>query len=580
MQKRLYTGLLLLSLLFSFYGIANAQEPDWLWAKSMGGTGFDTGNSIAPDPSGNGDVYATGQFEGTVDFDPGFGTFNITSGGGPDIFISKLDGSGNLLWAKAMGGIKLDGGYSIAVDPAGSGDVYITGYFQGTVDFDPGAGIFNLTATGATDLFISKLDGTGNLLWAKAMGGSTYLYSNSIAVDPAGSGAVYTTGRFNETVDFDPGTETFNLTAAGDDIFISKLDGSGNFLWVKAFGASGVFDVGNSIAIDPAGSGDVFATGKFQGTVDFDPGAGTFNLTAVGNQSIFISRLDSSGNFVWAKTMGGPNNIYGSSIAIDPTGIGSVYTTGIFNGTVDFDPGAGVFNLTAGGFDIFISKLNGSGNFVWAKAMGGSGFDHGVSIAVDPAGSGDIYTIGNFKGTADFDPGAATFNLTSAGGSDIFISKLDGTGNFAWAKLIGGKNDDYGNTLALDALGHVYVAGQFNSSSISLDSLTINNASTIGGITFDMFIAKLDIILSGTESRENNMSVSLFPNPATGTVQFDFGDNPVEPFYLTLTDAVGRVVISKKMLDKELDVSYLQPGLYFMKIQNGERMGTAKLLKQ
>ncbi|HLG35194.1 MAG TPA: hypothetical protein VI757_09965, partial [Bacteroidia bacterium] len=117
----------------------SAQSPNWLWAKAMGGTGGDGGGSIAIDASGN--VYTTGSFEGTVDFDPGAGIFNLTSAGSDDIFISRLDGSGNFVWAKAMGGTSSDGGNSVAVDA--SGNVYTTGLFYDTADFDPGAGVFN-----------------------------------------------------------------------------------------------------------------------------------------------------------------------------------------------------------------------------------------------------------------------------------------------------------------------------------------------------------------------------------------------------------------------------------------------------
>ena len=109
-----------------------------------------------------------------------------------------------------------------------------------------------------------------------------------------------------------------------------------------------------SIALD--GSGNVFTTGYFDNIVDFDPGAGTFNLTSVGSTDIFISKLDAAGNFVWAKQMGGTMDDRGQSIALDASG--NVYTTGYFNGTADFDPGAGTFNLTsAGSYDIFVHKM-------------------------------------------------------------------------------------------------------------------------------------------------------------------------------------------------------------------------------
>ena len=177
-------------------------------------------------------------------------------------------------------------------------------------------------------------------------------------------------------------------------------------------------DEGWGIAVD--GSGNVHTTGNFQDTADFDPGPGTSNLTSNGSSDVFVSKLDSNGNFVWAKNMGGGAD-HGLGIEVD--GSGNIHTTGIFNGTADFDPGPGSFNLTSnGGRDVFVSKLDSDGNFVWAKSIGGAFADQVSGIALD--GSGNVHTTGFFGSTADLDPGLGTFNLTSNGSFDIFISKL------------------------------------------------------------------------------------------------------------------------------------------------------------
>ena len=169
------------------------------------------------------EIYASGYFRDSVDFDPGSGTYNLVSNGDHDIFISKLDPSGNLLWAKSMGGSNSDDGYSIALD--GTGHVYTTGFFKDTVDFDPGSGVFNLISQGFHDMYISKFDIDGNFVWAKRIGGSdpylSYTYGFSITLDAYGG--IYTTGVFNNTVDFDPDTTQYNLTTNGGHIFILKL---------------------------------------------------------------------------------------------------------------------------------------------------------------------------------------------------------------------------------------------------------------------------------------------------------------------------------------------------------------------
>ena len=148
-------------------------------------------------------------------------------------------------------------------------------------------------------------------------------------------------------------------------------------------------------------------------------------------------------NFVWANQLGGTGSDIGYSIASDASG--NVYTTGYYSGTVDFDPGPGVFTLTSAGAtnDIFVYKLNATGNLVWAKSLGGTGAEMGLSIAVDA--SGNVYTTGQFQGIADFDPGVGVVTFTSAGNYDIFVSKLDASGNYVWAKCFGGTALDYGS---------------------------------------------------------------------------------------------------------------------------------------
>jgi hypothetical protein len=256
-----------------------------------------------------------------------------------------------------MGGQYSESGASIAVDI--TGNIYTIGMFEATVDFNPGPALYNITAIGDHDIFISKLDSAGNFVWAKSMGavGSPGLnllnIGNSIFV--YSSSNVYTTGSFAGTTDFDPGPSVFNLTATNiNDIFISKLDSAGNFVWAKSMGGLN-FDEGKSIFVDVAGN--IYTTGLFGKTADFDPGPSVFNLTAAGIWDVFITKLDSSGNLVWTKGMGSTLNDNGLSIIVDP--FNNIYTTGFFQGTVDFDPDSSTYNLTSDGdYDIFIHKMS------------------------------------------------------------------------------------------------------------------------------------------------------------------------------------------------------------------------------
>jgi len=415
-------------------------DGNFVWAKQLGGIDLKDATAVGVDAAGN--VYTTGFFYGTVDFDPGVGVSNLTSIGYSDIFISKLDASGNFVWAKQMGGSAHDNGYGITVDSAGN--VFTTGYFSATCDFDPNSGVSNMT-TLIQGIFISKLDTNGDFVWAKSMGGIAYNLGRVIALDTTGN--IYVGGNFGGTADFDPNAGVANLTSVGsfggyEDAFILKLDLNGNYIWAKQFSGTG-FKSFNGMVVDA--SGNIFTAGIFSGTVDFDPTPTVRNLSGptYGDDN-FISKLDGSGNYVWVKQLEG--NIRDvASLALDAAG--NVYSTGrffsqysasVFSQT-DFDPGVGIFNLSVNhrfGDDTYILKLDASGSFVWVKQIGGvpsltAGPDTiGKSIVVD--GSGNIYTIGTFGSSinelGDFDPNAGVALLTPTGGStDMFVHKMSQT---------------------------------------------------------------------------------------------------------------------------------------------------------
>lgn len=484
-MKRTFTKLFAILLIAFSTNIYSQQPPNFQWANQMTGPASDDeGRSVVTDAAGN--VYSTGTFSGTVDFDPGVGVFTLTSTSDADVYVSKVDASGLFVWAKAFTGSGgNDIGTSITVDPAGN--ILTTGYFYGTVDFDPGAGVSNLTSAGVEDIFVSKLSSSGNFIWAKAMGGTITDEGHGIAADAGGN--VYTTGSFRGTADFDPGAGVSNLNSgAFPAVFVSKLDASGNFVWAKAMGGSSGNDFGRAISLDA--SGNVYTTGMYTGTEDFDPNAGTFNLTSVGGDDIFISKLDPSGNFVFAKSIGGTAQDNGLGIEVD--GSGNIYTTGFFFGTCDFDPGAGTFNLSATGSSfIFVSKLDPSGNFAWAKAIGGAtGNNTGYSIISDAAGN--VYTTGYFEMMFDFDPGTGIFNMSASGFGDVFIWKLDGAGNFGWAYKFGGfgSNPDKARGVYVDGLGNVYTTGVFYST-VDFNPTGTTYTLTAANSTGDIFVHKM-----------------------------------------------------------------------------------------
>lgn len=549
-----------LSILFSIGLQLTTFSQNIEWAKSMGGSSTDLGLSIAVDALGN--VYTIGNYQGTADMDPGAATNYLTSNGGADIFISKQNAAGNIIWAKSIGGVGDDSGTSITVDAAGN--IYFTGYFLGTVDFDPSVGTHNLISNGASDVFISKLDANGDFVWAKSMGGTVTDQSKSITVDAAGN--VYTIGVFQGTVDFDPGTGTYNLTQviAGQG-FISKLDATGNFVWAKRTAEV------QSIILDL--TGNIYLAGVFQGTVDFDPGAGVYNLTST-SYNMHVLKLDASGNFLWAKMMGdhgaAGNKALPKSITIGATG--NVYISGKVEGTVDFDPGVGTYDLTSNGdTDVFICKLDANGNFVWAKKMGptigvgGCEYNSSESIALDA--NENVYITGYFKGTVDFDPGVGTNHLIS-NTTDIFICKLDAAGNFIWAKKMGGASGDWGKSIVLDALGNIYTTGYFIGTA-DLDPTSGSSYLTSNGSS-DIFVAKYSQNILGLENNLDNAELTVYPNPASTVLNIDITSSATTSANIKIVNLLGATVATHKLSsgNNSIDVSNLTKGVYFIQAEN------------
>ena len=535
----------------------NGQNVTFEWAKSMGGSSFDSGVSITTDASGN--VYTTGFFYATVDFDPGVGTLSLTPSGGADIYIQKLDANGTLLWAKSMGGTGDDYGMSITTDALGN--VYTTGNFRDTVDFDPGVGVLNLTSAGLYDMFIQKLDPNGNLLWAKSLGGSGFDQGVSITTDALGN--VYTTGDFDTIVDFDPGVGTLNLTSAGvSDIFIQKLDANGNLIWAKSMGGTSE-DFGHAITTDALGN--VYTTGWFSAIVDFDPGTGTLNLTTAGIYDIFIQKLDANGNLIWAKSMGGTGDDYGTSITVDA--LGNVYTTGYFETIVDFDPGVGTLNLTsAGASDIFIQKLS----------QCFSSYSTDTQTACDSYTwiDGNTYTSSN---------STATDTLTNAAGCDSVVT-LNLTINTVESSVT-----QNGTILSSNQSGASYqwvecpamtpISGATSQSYIATsngDFAVIVNYNGCVDTSACYTVSIVAIIANDFGNR-----LLIYPNPSDGDFTIDLG-NTNESIIVKSTDLNGKLIETNYYKTTQLlHLKIEEPaGVYLLIIESGDKKAIIRLVKE
>jgi hypothetical protein len=385
---------------------------------------------------------------------------------------------------------------AIAIDP--HGNVLTIGTFNGTIDFDPGPGVANLTSTTGElgkDVYISKLNAAGNFIWAKRLGGQNDVNfpnsANGLSITSDLLGNVIVAGNFTQHIDLDPNPVNLisYISTGASDGFILKLNQNGDYQWSQKIGSTNG-DFVNGITTDIAGN--IFATGSFAGTVDFDGTAGTANATPVGLSDIFVLKLSTHGAFGYVKTFGGTASDVGNAITVD--GSGNIYTTGNFAGTSDFDPSAATANLTSnGGGDVFISKLNSSGNYLWAKSFGGTvttNPDQGNAITTDE--QGNVFVAGIFRATnaataVDFDPGAGVDNKFVVNAYDFFVTKLNAAGNYIASLTAGSTTNDVAYGIAIDAEDNINIVGSI-SGPIDFDINGLGYVLTPNAT--DVFVAK------------------------------------------------------------------------------------------
>lgn len=354
-----------------------APDDSLVWVRSLGGSSdlAEVGRKIAIDASGF--VYVAGEFAVSADF----GATTLSSLGANDGFVAKLDSAGNVQWAKRWGTSGNDSAQGLDVDRAGnvyalghrlgdaydilkfnsagaavwsktivdrsmmttadlavnaSGSVFVAGSFDGTTDFDPGPKTKYVSSGAGLAGFVLELDTNGKFGWVSPFigkrVGSTNGASAAMSATVDGSGSVIVGGWFNGTVDFNPsGGTTYLSTNSGG--FITKLSSSGGLIWAKALQNSSTTFV-RGLDVDAAGN--IYATGNFHGTVDLDPGAGTYFRTSAGQGDIFVLKLTATGNLAWTETFGGTGNDVSFGIAVDPAGI--VHLAGYYRDPFDFDP--------------------------------------------------------------------------------------------------------------------------------------------------------------------------------------------------------------------------------------------------
>jgi hypothetical protein len=522
----------------------------------------------------------------------------------------------NWQWAKSFGGTGEDYAVSVATDA--SGNSYMTGYFNSpTITF--GATI--LTNAGNEDIFLVKYDVFGTMLWAKRFGGANYDKAECIKLDHSGN--IILAGSFESpTLVIDTITLT-NNHPNNYDLFLAKLDNQGGVIWARSAGGTDN-DFTTSICID--GSGNILMTGYFNSdTIQFI----SSTLTNAGWASIFLVKYDSNGNEIWAKSAGGSDTDMSKSITVDASGY--IYMAGTFYDTnLSFD--TIILASTDLGFgDAFLVKYDSSGKVIWAKSAGGVSYEDGNSVAVD--GAGNAYFAGSFSSnTVAFD----SIILTKDGSSNIFFAKFDINGNVLWAKSIGGDRWDEAICIVIDTLWNIYMAGDFSSTNINFDTVTLFNpgsnanvflakfdangnviwakdvkgfsdedfpgsvaVNSMGDIylagyfesqslTFgtlvlynntaieDIFLVKLGIG-TGIEELNNSINFSVYPNPATNTLTINgLSTTATAEIY----DLSGKLLLTKQLSVNQIDISTLAKGLYFIKLNTEEGSVVKKFVKE
>ncbi len=561
-QKNIFLTIIL-SITFYLLNSTFSVAQNWAWAKSAGGSQKVESYAITVDKMGN--SYITGWFEDSLKFGSTTLVATVTSNiFASDVFIAKYDVNGVFKWAKRAGGNNYDYGNGITTDA--SGNVYVIGLFSVTATF----GTLSVTSSGDYDVFIAKYDPSGNALWVKKGGGTGWDVGNGITID--NSGNCYVTGAYRNTVTFG----TTALTSLGNyDAFIAKYDSTGTFIWAKSAGGTDD-DRGQSVTTD---AGNCYITGYFNSTAM----VGSTSLISAGGSDILLAKYDAAGNAVWAKKAGGTLDDQGLSISSDDGG--NNFITGFFNGASLFGGGLDTITLiSAGAEDIFVGKYDYKGDVKWMKRFGGTQPDKGNGISIDT--SGNSYVAGSFFGTAQFD----TITSVSNNQDDAFVAGLNNLGKAKWVVHGGGVNPDMGKGIATTNTGSCFTTGFFGTAA-SFGTINVNGFSTTDN---SLFVAKVDstTIVNPSTVTEDNINlkgVVVYPNPSDTdvTVQFETSVS-VGEISVELYDGVGKIVKHKTVVSEtknsqdikqvKLNREGLPSGLYFVKIQAGNKIYTSRLM--
>jgi hypothetical protein len=568
------TGIGLLSLIATTS--VSAQDLLWETHAQPGQMLMTDARTLAHDDDGN--LIVAGYFNShgnTADLDPGPGVTALTTNVNEiNAFVAKYSPTGQVIWARSFLGNALGHAYGVTTD--GSGDIYVTGMFLGTVDFNGGPSEYLMTATTNEDGFLVKYRASGEFMWARQF--ATTGFSEGHGVAFSGDG-IYVTGTFTNTMDLDPSAGTMEVSSNGErDVFVAKYDVVGNAIWVKNFGGTD-FDSGMAITADATGT--VTLAGIFSDTVDFDPDpALTEEHASTGLNDVFVARFDSSGELVFARTAASTESSSATAVVSDADG--NIYVGGQYKGVFDLDPtsGSDVLNQAFGSFaDGFVMKYDPAGTMLWGKSLhGASHFSLVTGLAVDDF-YGKLYVTASYNGAGmDADPGPGLEEMAPSTVRDLLFGEYDLDGDMIWARSLGGNYDDELLGVVVNTDGSLCIAGYYASEEIDVDPSSVDNIVPGSGNRNLLLASYGTSALAVNEASES--TVSLFPNPTGGALSLTFSG--MEDATAVVTDLHGKTVIPSQTIVSgcTLALNDLPAGVYLVRIAGSDAEHVARIVKR
>jgi hypothetical protein len=488
------------------------------WATRIAGTGNDIGYAVATDSSGN--VFVTGYYGAALTlYNTGGGTgATLPFTGAINVFVAKYSSAGAVVWATRIASAGVGVGYGIATDS--SGNVFVTGlYDSGTLTlYNTGGGTgATLAYTGGYDCFVAKYSSAGAVVWATRVAGTTASSDFGYGIATDTSGNVFVTGYYGAALTLyntGGGTGATLSWTGGNDCFVAKYSSAGAVVWATQItGTTTSGDIGQAVATDS--SGNVFVTGSYSAALTLYNTGGTSGATLsfTGGTDVFVAKYSSAGVVVWAAQIAGTTTSTDVGYGIATDSSGNVFVTGSYSAALTLyntGGGTGATLPFTGGTDVFVAKYSSAGAVVWAAQIAGTttSSDFGYGIATDS--SGNVFVTGYYSAALTlYNTGGGTgATLSFTGGSDVFIAKYSSAGAVSWAAQITGTttSSDFGNGIATDSSGNVFVTGQYTA------ALTIYNTNGTTGATLantggnDVFLAKYSstgYFISGTPASSN-----------------------------------------------------------------------------